>query len=81
MNCEGNKTNLSFMYAPFMGLVVMNLLSEGMQFYSKFQEILKNFRDNCSDFAFARKTEKEDLIRYLYFYNPLSFLIVMLKQL
>jgi len=37
-------------------------LREGIQFYTNFQEILKHFERKCADFAFARKTEKQDLL-------------------
>eukprot|EP01119_Soliformovum_irregulare_P009995 TRINITY_DN2416_c0_g1_i1.p1 TRINITY_DN2416_c0_g1~~TRINITY_DN2416_c0_g1_i1.p1 ORF type:complete len:831 (-),score=256.75 TRINITY_DN2416_c0_g1_i1:39-2456(-) len=38
-------------------------LREGIQFYTNFQEILRQFMRKCEDFAFARKTEKTDLVR------------------
>jgi len=40
-------------------------LREGIQFYTNFQEILRQFSRKCEDFAFARQTEKQDLISEL----------------
>jgi programmed cell death 6-interacting protein len=37
-------------------------LTEGIQFYTKFQDILKTLKDSCSDFVLARQTEKQDLM-------------------
>jgi len=37
-------------------------LREGIQFYTNFQEILRQFSRKCEDFALARQTEKQDLI-------------------
>jgi programmed cell death 6-interacting protein len=37
-------------------------IKEGIQFYTKFQEIVAKFKVKCSDFAFARKTELSDLV-------------------
>lgn len=39
-----------------------NHLREGIQFYTNFQEILKQFSRKCDDFVFARQTEKQDLL-------------------
>ena len=40
-------------------------LKEGVNFYTRFQDIIKKIRDSCSDFALARRTEKEDLLQQL----------------
>jgi len=40
-------------------------LREGIQFYSNFQELLKQFNRKCEDFMFARQTEKQDLLKQL----------------
>jgi programmed cell death 6-interacting protein len=40
-------------------------LTEGIQFYSNLQEILKKFVQNCRDFYFARQTEKNDHVSRL----------------
>jgi programmed cell death 6-interacting protein len=40
-------------------------LKDGINFYTKFQEHLTKFKIKCSDFAFARKTEKSDLLAYV----------------
>uniref|UniRef100_A0A6B2KXP0 BRO1 domain-containing protein n=1 Tax=Arcella intermedia TaxID=1963864 RepID=A0A6B2KXP0_9EUKA len=37
-------------------------LSEGVQFYSNFNEAIQKFKTKCSDFVLARKTEKQDLL-------------------
>jgi len=39
-----------------------NNLREGIQFYTNFQEMLKQFTGKCEDFVFARQTEKQDLL-------------------
>jgi len=38
-------------------------LTEGIQFYTQFQDILKAFKRKCEDFVFARATEKQELIK------------------
>lgn len=48
-----------------------NFIREGIQFYTNFQEILKHFERKCADFAFARKTEKQDLLKYRFHFFPL----------
>ncbi|GAM20512.1 hypothetical protein SAMD00019534_036870, partial [Acytostelium subglobosum LB1] len=40
-------------------------LSEGIQFYTNFQEILAKFRARCEDFANEREREKNDLLRQI----------------
>lgn len=37
-------------------------LKEGAEFYTRFQSLLDKFKTKCGDFAFARKTELEDLV-------------------
>jgi len=37
-------------------------LTEGAQFYTTLQEKLVSFKSKCSDFALARKTEREELV-------------------
>jgi len=37
-------------------------LREGIQFYTNFQELLKQFDRKCTDFVLARQTEKQDLL-------------------
>jgi len=38
---------------------------EGIQFYSNFQDMLKQFLTKCTDFSLARNTEKTDLVNDL----------------
>lgn len=45
-------------------------IKEGIQFYTKFQEIVAKFKVKCSDFAFARKTELTDLVTDLSTPHP-----------
>jgi len=40
-------------------------LREGTEFYTKFQDLLQKFLIKCTDHAFARKTELQDLIEDL----------------
>jgi len=42
-----------------------NNLREGIEFYTNFQSILEGFRTTCSDFAFARRAHKNDLINQI----------------
>ncbi|KAL6057405.1 pH-response regulator protein palA/rim20 [Balamuthia mandrillaris] len=37
-------------------------LQEGIEFYTNFQDLLKNLRTKCKDFAWARSSEKRDLL-------------------
>jgi hypothetical protein len=37
-----------------------------LQFYTNLQDILKQFGRKCEDFAFARQTEKQDLLKYSF---------------
>jgi len=40
-------------------------IREGTEFYTNFKEILNAFRTRCRDFAYARKSEKSDVLRQL----------------
>jgi len=39
-----------------------NLL-EGTEFYTNFKDMLIAFRTRCKDFAYARRSEKTDILR------------------
>eukprot|EP01094_Clydonella_sp_ATCC50884_P028645 TRINITY_DN865_c0_g1_i2.p1 TRINITY_DN865_c0_g1~~TRINITY_DN865_c0_g1_i2.p1 ORF type:complete len:840 (-),score=251.45 TRINITY_DN865_c0_g1_i2:138-2582(-) len=45
-------------------------LSEGIRFYTNFQELLCKFRQRCNDFAMARRTEKLELLNQLTATSP-----------
>lgn len=40
-------------------------LSEGIRFYTNFQELLMKFKQRCTDFTVARRTEKLELLNQL----------------
>jgi len=40
-------------------------LREGTEFYTNFKDILVAFRTRCKDFAYARGSEKADILRQL----------------
>lgn len=52
--------NFEIAYQNYLQL--KDYLGQGHQFYISLQETLQQFKSKCSDFAFARKTEKQDLI-------------------
>lgn len=39
--------------------------SEGIEFYSNFDDVVSSFRTKCKDFVFARGQEKKDLLTQL----------------
>jgi hypothetical protein len=47
--------------------------SEGIQFYTNFQELLQKFKQRCSDFVVARRTEKQEMLTYVPVLSHVSF--------
>jgi len=54
---------LDFIYQQYLQLKAN--LKEGIEFYTNIQEVITKFKRKCEDLAFARQTEKQELVSHL----------------